>query len=206
MSELPAVPTATALEAAGAVVTATSLQLTDPDLPWEDYERLGTFLGQMNRACAWWIGDLILYGETFYGHSYAQIEDSIGLAAATIMNRVSVAKHIPPNRRRASLPFGVHAEVAYLEPSERDRWLDRAELGGWTRAKLREEMRAGREESSAQMDDLVVTGKSEDLATADMPHEEHPALRVPAAQGDFLGDPVSGPTTIVCPHCGNEIP
>lgn len=205
MSELPAVVPPSALEAAGAVVTATSLQLTDPDLPWEDYAKLGGFLGQMNRACSWWIGDLILYGEQFFGHRYAQIEDEIGLAPQTIMNRVSVAKHIPPNRRRASLPFGVHAEVAYLEPSERDRWLDRAELGGWTRAKLREEMRAARGESSDPMDDLVVTGKSEVLANADMPREEHSGLGMPAAKGDFLGDPVSGPTTIFCPHCGKRI-
>lgn len=144
MTEAPAVPL-TALEAAGAVVTPTSLGLRDPDLDWERYEDLGAFLGQMNRACSWWVGDLILYGEAFFGERHAQIEEALGLAPQTIANRASVARHIPPERRRESLPFGVHAEVAYLEPDERDRWLDRAEEGQWTRAKLRFEMRVLKE-------------------------------------------------------------
>lgn len=205
MNDLPAVPQ-TALEAAGAAVTPTSLILTDPDIPWEEYEQLGAFLGQMNRACAWWVGDLIIYGEEFFGHRYAQIEDVIGLAPQTIANRVSVARHIPPNRRRASLPFGVHAEVAYLNPMERDRWLDRAELGAWTRAKLREEMRRAKGIEMDPVGDLAVTSKNE-LATMDAPstdgaREERSVIGVPAAKGDFLGELVPGPHT--CPHCGHS--
>ena len=212
MSEALAVPgdddSRSALEAAGAVVTETSLKLTDPDLPWEDYEKLGSFLGQMNRACSWWIGDLILFGEAFYGHRYAQIEDAIGLAPQTIANRVSVAKHIPPKHRRASLPFGVHSEVAYLEPADRDRWLDRAELGAWTRAKLRQEMGRDPAPSLGLVDDLIATGKIEadagdanGGASSTVAREERSALGVPAVRGDFLGDPVLGPKHI-CPACG----
>lgn len=203
MSDLPAVPEddhSSALEAAGAVVTATSLQLTDPDLPWEDYENLGAFLGQMNRACAWWVGDLIIYGEEFFGHYHAQVEGALGLAPQTIANRASVARHIPPSKRRPSLPFGVHAEVAYLEPSERDRWLDRAELGAWTRAKLRQEM--GRGNKLGLVDDLVVTGNHDAASDMAARREEHPS-GVPAAKGDFLGDPVPGPA--VCPACGHRL-
>lgn len=180
--ELPAVP-GSALEAAGAVVTETSLVLSDPDLPWADYERLGSFLGQMNRACAWWVGDLILFGEAVYGEIHAQIEQALGLAPQTIANRASVARHVPPERRRASLPFGVHAEVAYLDPKERDRWLDRAEREQWTRAKLREEMRAVREDGSGPVGDLAVTSN--------------------AANGGFLGELVPG-LMHTCPACGHR--
>lgn len=204
MSELPAVPSddhSSALEAAHAVVTATSLQLTDPDVPWEEYENLGAFLGQMNRACAWWVGDLILYGEEFFGHYHAQVEEVLGLAPQTIANRASVARHIPPNKRRPSLPFGVHAEVAYLEPAVRDRWLDRAELGAWTRAKLRLEMGRDRGIELGLVDDLVETGKS-DAANAERRTEHLGGSEVPAAKGDFLGEPVPGPTT--CPRCGHS--
>ena len=212
MNLLPAVPddddeSPSVFDAAGAVVDETSLRLTDPDVTWEDYERLGSMLGQMNRACSWWVGDLIVYGEELFGHYHAQVEEVIGLAPQTIANRASVARHIPPSKRRASLPFGVHAEVAYLSPEERDRWLDRAELGAWTRAKLRHEM--GRGGSSGLVDDLVVTGNHEAdsdgvpgmTTSALVAHEEHPT-GVPAA-GDFLGDPVLGPET--CPHCGHRL-
>jgi hypothetical protein len=182
VSSAPAVPT-TALEAAGAIVTETSLQLYDPELPWADYERLGQFLGQMNRACSWWVGDLVLFGEQIYGEQYAQIEVSLGLAPQTIANRASVARHIPPERRRASLAFGVHAEVAYLEPRERDQWLDRAEREHWTRAKLREEMRAARGETSdGPVDDLVETSV---LESSDDPYEGFGQLK-----------------THTCPSCG----
>ena len=81
MADLPAVCPQTALEAAGAVVTSTSLTLVDPDLPWDTYERLGAFIGEMNRACSWWVGDLVVYGEKVYGETYAQIEHAIGLGA-----------------------------------------------------------------------------------------------------------------------------
>jgi hypothetical protein len=194
-----------ALEAAGAVVTEVSLNLSDPDLDWEDYERLGVFLGSMNRACSWWVGDFILYGEKIYGELYAQIEEALGLAPQTLANRASVARHVPPNRRRAALPFGVHAEVAYLEPRDRDLWLDKAERGQWTRAKLREEMRAARGITGPDpMGDLAVTGKSEDSPHED-PHEEHPN-GVPAAihHGNLLGYPVSDQDIIhQCPSCGH---
>ena len=205
MTSVPAVQQS-ALEAAGAVVTEVSLDLSDPDLDWDDYERLGTFLGSMNRACSWWVGDFILFGERIYGELYAQIEEALGLAPQTLANRASVARHIPPNRRRAALPFGVHAEVAYLEPRERDLWLDKAERGQWTRAKLREEIRVSRGISPDSMGDLAVTGKIEGSPHADL-LEEHLG-EMPAAvgaHGTLLGEPVSGPELYFCPNCGHAL-
>jgi hypothetical protein len=202
VTSVPAVQQS-ALEAAGAVVTEVSLDLHDPELDWDDYERLGTFLGSMNRACSWWVGDFILFGEKIYGELYAQIEDALGLAPQTLSNRASVARHIPPNRRRAALPFGVHAEVAYLEPRERDLWLDKAERGQWTRAKLREEMRAARGISQDPMGDLAVTGKNGNPPHEGL-HEEYLEDEVPAAvHRNLLRDPVSGSENISkCPNCG----
>lgn len=208
MIEVPAVQQS-ALEAAGAEITEVSLVLSDPDLDWDDYERLGAFLGSMNRACAWWVGDFILYGEQLYGELYAQIEEALGLAPQTLSNRASVARHIPPNRRRAALPFGVHAEVAYLEPRDRDLWLDKAERGQWTRAKLREEMRSARGILTPDLvDDLVVTGKAGEPPHEDL-LEEH-FYEVPAAAvstGTLLGEPVLGPELLHrCPNCGAVFP
>ena len=179
----PEIPSS-ALEAAGAVVTETSLGFKNGKVSWESYERLGSFIGQMNRSCAWWVGDLIVYGEEIFGEEHAQIERNLGLAPQTIANRASVARHIPPSRRRASLPFGVHAEVAYLDPKVRDQWLDRAEDGQWTRAKLRLEMRSVKEL------EIGPDGRSGQSGTA--------------LDGDFLSEPESGPRTLQCPACGHE--
>lgn len=199
MSRSPAVRTSTseALDAAGAVVTPTSLTLTDPNISYEKYERAAAFIGQLGRACAWWAGDLCVAGEKVFGEEFAQIEQSLGLAPQTIANRTSVARHVPPSARRESLAFGTHAEVAYLEPKERDLWLDKAEKGGWTRARLREAMREERGETGP-VDDLVVTGKNGDVA---MRSPEGTPPGAPAAV--FLGDPV--PALSHCPHCGESL-
>lgn len=49
-----------------------------------------------------------------------------------------VASRIENVRRRTSLPWSHHKEVAALEPEEQDRLLDQAELGEWSRHQLRE--------------------------------------------------------------------
>lgn len=197
MSNVPAVPK-TAIEAAGAVVTPTSLTLTNPELPWEDYERLGAFIGEMNRACAWWVGDLVNFGEDIYKEKHAQIEQALGLAPQTIANRASVARHIPPSRRRPSLAFGTHAEVAYMPARERDHWLSLAVKGGWTRAKLREEMRAAGLRPGL-VGDFAVTGKSDGSQTS---RGTPPTGSLP--EWEHVGDPVPGPHSHVCPNCGHR--
>ncbi|WP_202546701.1 hypothetical protein [Streptomyces sp. SID2119] len=47
-------------------------------------------------------------------------------------------------RRRESLSFGHHAEVASLPPTEADAWLDRSEQHRWSRNQLRINLRESR--------------------------------------------------------------
>jgi hypothetical protein len=123
------------LERAGAI-TSTSLVLP-PETTWEQYEALAGMLGQLHRTAGWLIGDLLNFGEKVYGETYVQAAAATGLAEQTLMNYASVCSRIPRARRRPSLPFSVHAEVAYLEPDEQERWLSEAEQEGWTRSELR---------------------------------------------------------------------
>lgn len=140
-----------ALEQAGATVTETSLKLSNPrELTWEQYQRLGQFLGTLGQAYCWWVGDLLLYGEDLFGEEYAQIEASLPHSLHTLENYRSVAKRIPPNRRRTGLSFGCHETVAYLEPQDRERWLDKAEEQGWKREGLREAIRDAKELPTAE--------------------------------------------------------
>lgn len=134
------------MEQAG-LVTATSLSLDLPggrEITYDQYEALGRYFGSMNRSCSWWIGDWLLFGEGTFGERWAQAATHTGLAEQTLSNRMTVCRHVPPSRRRASLPFAVHAEVASLPAREQKVWLDRAERHGWTRAELRKEMKATR--------------------------------------------------------------
>lgn len=114
------------------------------ELTYDQYETFAGAFGSINRSCAWWIGDLLNAAEGVHGETFAQIAFRTGLGEQTLLNRKYVCAHVPPDRRRASLPFSVHAEVAPLSAAEQKRWLDRAEKGGWTRDILREHMRAKR--------------------------------------------------------------
>lgn len=141
MTELTAFD-ASALERAGATVTPTSLDIPDVAISYESLENLCSFLGTLNRGCEWWTGDLLLQIEMRYGEKVAQAAEATGLAPQTIMNRISVCKHVPRQRRKNGLSFSVHAEVAYREPDEQVEWLEKAAANRWTRAQLRLAMQA----------------------------------------------------------------
>ena len=168
-----------ALEQAGATTTPTSLTLpASGNLSWADYQRLGELLGTMSVALCWWIGDFLLYGEEVFGEEYAQIEASLRLRPQTLANYRSVAKHVPPSRRRAGLSFGVHAEVAYLPPRDRDEMLQLAARNDWKREDLRYAMQRKRE-IEAQTGEHI--GPQDVLALPPPPKDK-------------------------CPHCGGDLP
>lgn len=132
----------TALEAAGAVVSETSLQIASPEgLSWDEYQRLGTFLGGLGRGYPWWVGDFLNYGEQVFGQEFAQIEASFPHSPQTLANYKSVALHVPSSRR-CGLHMTVISEVAYLEPKVRDELISRAVAGKWKREEMREARRA----------------------------------------------------------------
>ena len=132
----------TALEAAGAVVSETSLRIENPEgLSWEEYERLGIFLGGLGRGYPWWVGDFLNTGEDVFGEEFAQIEASFPHSPQTLAKYKSVAKHVPSSRRRG-LHMTVVAEVAYLDPKDRDKLLALAVKGDWKREEMREARRA----------------------------------------------------------------
>ena len=120
----------------------TGLVLYHPErFSFEEYEEMGRLIGSENRRLQWVVGDWILLVEGVYPDRYEQAALATRLSPHTIANRASVCRKIPVEERRAGVPFGVHAEVAYLEPAARRRWLDRAEREDWTRAELREHMK-----------------------------------------------------------------
>jgi hypothetical protein len=123
------------LEASGAI-TNTALVLP-PETPYEQCEALAAMFGQLHRTSAWLIGDLLNHIERVYGETYAQAAEATGLSKGALMNYTSVCAHIPRSRRRATVPFSTHMEVAYLEPPEQERWLKEAAANRWTKEELR---------------------------------------------------------------------
>jgi hypothetical protein len=81
----------------------------------------------MDRAVQWWVGDWLLYGAHRFGGKFVEAARGVGLEEQTLKNCQWVARSIPQSRRRDSLRWSHHAEVASLPPEEADRWLDLAD-------------------------------------------------------------------------------
>jgi hypothetical protein len=131
------------LEAAGAV-TETSLALDRADLPYEQYEALGTMLGLVKRRTSWYLGDWLNYGEGAYGERFAQAAAATGLSEPTLLHYQFVCRNVAAPRRRPLVAFGCHALVARLEPREQNTWLKKCERHQWCEKDLREHMKAAR--------------------------------------------------------------
>jgi hypothetical protein len=101
----------------------------------------GRWLGTVGRGSGWWIGDWVRFGNARYGERYKLVASITGYDTQTLMNMAYVTSRFEPARRRESLSFSHHAEVAALCQEEQDRWLERAMLERLSVRALRAELR-----------------------------------------------------------------
>ena len=128
--------------------TRTGLRLTE-GLPYDVWERIGLQVGVLVDSSAWWIGDWLLYGQRTYGDRYETAAAATGFSYQTLRNYAWVASRFPMSRRRDSLSFGHHAEIAALGEEEQEAWLRRAALRRWSRNELRRNVREARDAGSS---------------------------------------------------------
>jgi len=95
-----------------------SLEITRKTAPkFEEWALLMATFNTMNESGSFWRGDLYNLGEEWYGEDMASsIFDDEKWNLKTWQNNASVCRCVPSSRRRESLSFSHHAEVAYLEP------------------------------------------------------------------------------------------
>lgn len=125
-------------------------------LSLSDWESLGRRLLVLTESVTWWVADWLVYGEETYKDRYQEAIKRTSLSYQTLRNYTWVARQFNINRRRAALSFGHHAEVASLDQAEQDFWLRKAEEFGWSRNRLRQEVRDSlreRNEAEASCDD-----------------------------------------------------
>jgi hypothetical protein len=150
---------------------------------WADH---GHRLGVIGRGAGWWIGDWVRYGNERFGERYVRASRITGYDVQTLMNMVYVASRFEPHQRRESLSWSHHAELAAVDPGERERWLDLAETQRLSVRCLREEMRRARRlDRAAEADTATAEAAATAIAEAD----------ADAAAGQ--PDP-----QLVCPECG----
>lgn len=120
-----------------------SFSISDPDLSIDDWLTMGRMFSIFADGWQWWVGDWMLLGEGLFGQPAAQ--GSIdGIDPGYLSSIIRVALRVPRSVRREGLSFSHHKEVASLTPEEQAKWLKKAEKGGWTRGRLRDELRSAR--------------------------------------------------------------
>ncbi|MBV9451756.1 MAG: LmbU family transcriptional regulator [Streptosporangiaceae bacterium] len=117
-------------------------------LPFERWVSIGRQLSAAATSSAWCLGDWLIYGEDAYCGRYRDAIEQTSLDYQTLRNYAWVVRRFRISRRRDTLSFGHHAEVAALAEPEQDFWLRKAEELGWSRNQLRREVRASLSERS----------------------------------------------------------
>jgi len=113
-----------------------------PSLNFEDWAQAGAKIADVIDSFAWCMGDWLVYGQDKFDDRYADAMAAVGLDYQTLRNYAWVARKVELPRRRESLSFQHHAEVARLFPEEQDRWLTRAVENRWSRNQLRRHLRS----------------------------------------------------------------
>lgn len=116
-----------------------------PDgMPFDSWRELGSRVALIANCSAWWLGDWLVYGEHAYNARYEQAITDTSLSYQTLRNYAWMARKFPVSRRRDTLSFGHHTELAGLPDDEQDVWLARAEQLSWSRNQLRRELRVAK--------------------------------------------------------------
>jgi hypothetical protein len=122
------------------VVPRRGLQIPRP-LSFERWLSVGRQLSDIYSSSAWYLGDWLVYGEVTYSGRYRYAIEQTCLDYQTLRNYAWVAKQFSLSRRRDSLSFSHHAEVAALAEPEQDFWLRKADEFVWPVKRLRQEVR-----------------------------------------------------------------
>jgi hypothetical protein len=111
-------------------------------LPFERWLGIGRQLSAVSSSVAWCLGDWLVFGEKAYAGRYRRAIERTSLDYQTLRNYAWVARRFAMSRRRDTLSFGHHAEVAALAEAEQDFWLRKAEEHRWPVKRLRQEVGA----------------------------------------------------------------
>lgn len=133
------------------VARSTSLRLP-PAMPLDEWQSIGSRISGAADSSAWWLGDWLIYGRTAYPDRYRTAVEETLLDYQTLRNYAWVARRYVPRRRRPTLSFQHHAELASLPEDEQEFWMDRAERLSWSKNFLRSRVRAARQGEEAASD------------------------------------------------------
>ncbi|MEU6381098.1 LmbU family transcriptional regulator [Streptomyces sp. NPDC046909] len=114
-------------------------------MAYDEWERAGRQLADVVDSSIWWLADWTVHGKDHYTDRYQRGIRAVGLSYQTLRNYAWVSRRFDVSRRRPSLSFQHHAELASMTVADQELWLDRAEQHQWSTKQLRNAIRAARQ-------------------------------------------------------------
>lgn len=130
-------------------------------LSFERWLGIGRQLSLVCTSAAWCLGDWLVFGERAFAGRYREAIEQTSLDYQTLRNYAWVARRFAMSRRRDTLSFGHHAEVAALPEPEQDFWLRKAEEHRWPVKQLRGQVRASLAERPAEKNGGIGPGSDQ---------------------------------------------
>jgi hypothetical protein len=120
------------------VMTMTGLEYQGEELSLQEWREMGSWLNQLRDSIQWMIGDWANmahdYVDTWvspdgreFETRYAELLENTDYSYSTLRKFASIASAVPMFRRRNTLTFSHHVEVAHLPEDEQERFLNMAE-------------------------------------------------------------------------------
>jgi hypothetical protein len=106
------------------------------NLSFEEWERVGYALADIDQSFRWLLGDWLVYGEWKYGEKYAQAIDMTRFNFNRLKDYAWVAGNVHISVRTEGLSWSHHREVAKLPPDKQAEWLALALANDWTTREL----------------------------------------------------------------------
>jgi hypothetical protein len=153
-------------------------------LPYDKWLGIGLQLAAVSTSSAWCLGDWLIHGEDAYSGRYRDAIEHTALDYQTLRNYAWVARRFSLSRRRDTLSFAHHAEVAGQPEHEQDFWLRKAEELSWSRNRLRQEVRGSLAERT--------TADDSDAARASLGESQAGDTRDGGGTGDNAASPFTG--------------
>ncbi len=148
----------------------------------EEWQSYGTRLAAVSRSTNWWLGDWVRFGQRRYDLTYRDATRITAYDEQTLMNFAYVAGRYDLSRRRETLSWSHHAELAALTLDEQELWLDRAAVERLSVRRLRTALRQTQTAGDSQ---LAIAEQSQPAGDPESEEAAAPRLR--------------------CPHCGEWI-
>ncbi len=120
------------------IMTMTGLEYVGGELSLDDWKEMGQWLYQLKDSIQWMIGDWANLAEdhidtwskpdgTEFETRYAELLKATDYSYSTLRKLAHYASAVPVFRRRNTLSFSHHVEVARVPDEEQDRFLNMAE-------------------------------------------------------------------------------